>query len=194
MRCRGVGENDARGRLLVLDELCGEDMGINGFLEDMLIPHLMSIYPEWWEKKDDLIMCFGDPAGKQGAQTDERSCFDEVKDAKLKIRAGKSNAWLPRRGSVAWFLSKLSGGHPMFLMDPCCTILRKGFNGGYKYRRIQVVGEERYADEPNKNSYSHPHDALQYVAMESGGRQATKEKGKKITIGSYGILDREMGI
>lgn len=67
----------------------------------------------------------------------------------------------------------------MFLLDPCCTTLRKGFNGGYKYRRLQVTGEERYTEEPAKNRYSHPHDALQYVAMESGGIQAIQESGRR---------------
>lgn len=171
-----ITQNDARGRLLILDELCGEDMGISAFLEDILVPQLMNIYPEWWAKRDDLIECYGDPAGAQRAQTDEKSCFDEVKAAKLKIRPAKSNAWLPRRGAVAWFLSKLAGGQPMLLIDPCCSVLRKGFNGGYKYRRIQVIGEERFTEVAMKNGYSHPHDALQYVAMESGGLQATKEK------------------
>jgi hypothetical protein len=174
-----IAQNDARGRLLVIDELCGEDMGISGFLEDVLIPQLMMVYPEWWAKKETMIQCFADPAGVQRAQTDEKSCFDEVKAVKLNIRAAKSNAWLPRRGSVAWFLSKLSGGQPMFIIDPCCKLLRKGFNGGYKYRRIQVVGEERYTEEAMKNSYSHPHDALQYVAMESGGLQSMKSKETK---------------
>jgi len=190
-----ITQNDARGRFLVLDELCGEDMGISGFLEDVLIPQLMKVYPDWWAKKDTMIRVFGDPAGSQRAQTDEKSCFDEVRATGLKIRAAKSNAWLPRRGAVAWFLSKLSSGHPLFLIDPCCKVLRKGFNGGYKYRRIQVVGEERYTEEPMKNSYSHPHDALQYVAMESGGLQATKEKEQPRRHGAdYAPRDTGLGL
>lgn len=190
-----ITQNDVRGRLLIIDELCGEDMGISGFLEDVLIPQLMKVYPEWWAKKDTLIRVFGDPAGAQRAQTDEKSCFDEVKATGLKIRPAKSNAWLPRRGSVAWFLSKLSAGKPLFLIDPVCKALRKGFNGGYKYRRIQVIGEERYTEEPMKNSYSHPHDALQYVAMESGGLQATKEKpGPRRHGASYAPKDRGIGL
>ena len=176
-----ITQTDARGRLLVLDELCGEDMGIRQFLEDVLIPYLMECYPVSWEKREELIVCIGDPAGAQKAQTDERSCFEEVKAKGLKIRPGKSNAWLPRRGAVAWFLSKLNGGQPAFLMDTSCKLLRKGFNGGYKYRRIQVVGEERYTEEPVKNKYSHPHDALQYAAMESGGIQAL-QAGKRPSI------------
>jgi hypothetical protein len=167
-----ITQTDAKGRLLVLDELCGDDMGIRQFLEDVLIPHLVAVYPEHWKKKDELVLCIGDPAGEQKAQTDERSCYDEVRAKKLKIRAAKSNAWLPRRGAVAWYLSKLTGGQAMFLLDPCCGVTRKGFNGGYKYRRLKVAGEDRYTDEPHKNRYSHPHDALQYAAMETGGIQA----------------------
>jgi hypothetical protein len=37
--------------------------------------------------------------------------------------------------------------------------------GRYQYRRIGVAGiAERYHDAPDKNEYSHPHDAQQYVA------------------------------
>jgi hypothetical protein len=165
------------GRFLVIDELCGDEagIGIRQFLEDALIPHLMEVYPQHWAKKDSMIILIADPAGNQRVQTDAKSCFEEVKAKKLAIRAAKSNAWLPRRGAVAWFLSKLTGGKPMFVIDPeACPNLRKGFNGGYKYRRIQVVGQERYTDTPEKNRYSHPHDALQYVAMETGGIQAIK--------------------
>lgn len=188
-----ITQTDARGRLLVLDELCGEDMGIKQFLEDVLIPHLIAVYPEHWAKKDELILCIGDPAGTQKAQTDEKSCFQEVKAKKLKIRSAKTNAYLPRRSAVVWYLSKLTGGQPALLLDPCCTVLRKGFNGGYKYRRIQVTGEERYTDEPMKNKYSHPHDALQYTALESGGSQATHQPRREGRVPDFGVLDREAG-
>lgn len=176
-----ITQTNVRGRLLVHDELCGTDIGIRAFVREVVIPHLMTHYPEWWERKQDLIECYGDPAGAQRAQTDERSCFMEVNEAGLSIRPGRTNAFLPRRDAVAWFLSRLADGQPTFLLNPKCTSLRKGFNGGYKYRRIQVTGEERYTEEPAKNAYSHIADALQYVAMESGGLQAlqTEENAKK---------------
>lgn len=177
-----ITQFDARGRLLLIDELCGEDMGIRQFLEDVLVPQLTSVYADWWALKDGpkkdgrdrMIVVVGDPAGKQKAQTDEKTCFQEVKAAGLHIEAAETNAYVPRRSAVAWFLSKLIGGQPALLLDPVCTVLRKGFNGGYKYRRIQVTGDERYTDEPVKNAYSHPHDALQYVALRHGGSQAIK--------------------
>jgi hypothetical protein len=174
-----ITQVDSRGRFLVLDEVCGTDMDERAFLEDLLIPFLMREYPQHWAKKDKLILQVADPAGAQRAQSDSRSCFDESKAKGLKIRPAKSNDWLPRRGAVAWYLSKLSGGQPMFLIDPYCTVSRKGFNGAYKYRRIQVTGEERYTEEPVKNAASHPHDAIQYAAMESGGIQAIRAKDRE---------------
>jgi hypothetical protein len=191
-----ISQVDARGRFLGLDELCGEDMGFRQFLEDVLIPYLVTNYPVHWAKKDDMILLIGDPAGDQRAQSDEKSCFQEAKHKGLKIRAAKSNAWLPRRGAVAWYLSKLASGQPMFLLDQSCQVLRKGFNGGYKYRRIQVTGEERYTEEPMKNKYSHPHDALQYVAMESGGIQALMQDSQKPMqrLPAYQPSDFSMGV
>lgn len=177
-----ICQKDAWGKLLVLDELCGEDMDFRQFLQDILIPQLTNVYPEWWANKDELIRCIGDPAGEQKSQADAKTCFEEAKAAGLKIKAAVTNSFLPRRGAVAWFMSKLSVGKPMLVLDPCCHLLRKGFNGGYKYRRVQVTGEERYTDEPVKNRFSHPHDALQYIALEYGGVQAMKKgelKAKK---------------
>jgi hypothetical protein len=48
--------------------------------------------------------------------------------------------------------------------------LRKGFRGRYQHKRIKIVGSaERYHDAPDKNEFSHPHDALQYVATKVFG-------------------------
>jgi hypothetical protein len=68
-----------------------------------------------------------------------------------------------RKMAVDEFLCKLVDGQPAFILSPNCTMLRKGFNGGY--RRKKVPGMEEYYDEPEKNVYSHYHDALQYLSM-----------------------------
>lgn len=39
----------------------------------------------------------------------------------------------------------------------------QGFKGGYRLVKVQQVGEARFKDEPEKNIYSHIHDALQYL-------------------------------
>lgn len=163
-----ITQNDARGRLLVLDEVVGADMGFRQFLENALIPYLLANYQAWWAKKDEMILLVGDPAGDKRADSDEKTCFQEARAKHLKIRAAKSNSLAPRVGSVEWFLSKLTGGQPAFLLDSDCKVLRKGFNGGYKYRRIQVTGQERYTEEPDKNQYSHCFVAGTMVATPNG--------------------------
>lgn len=75
---------------------------------------------------------------------------------------------MPRREAVAGALSRLIEGTPALMISPACKVLRKGFQGGYHYRRLKVSGNERYHDEPNKNEFSHVHDALQY-ALSGGG-------------------------
>lgn len=58
---------------------------------------------------------------------------------------------------------RLNGG---FLLSPRCKILRGGFNSGYKLKKANP--KDGAAPEHNrivKNRYSHPHDALQYLAM-----------------------------
>jgi hypothetical protein len=48
-------------------------------------------------------------------------------------------------------------------------MIRKGKIGGYQYKRVQVSGEDRYRDKPDKNKYSHPADAEQYMALGFAG-------------------------
>jgi len=63
-------------------------------------------------------------------------------------------------------------GKPRFLISPKARMIRKGLQGGFCYRRIQVSGE-KYTDEPDKNEYSHPVEALEYALQGEGeGRQA----------------------
>ena len=35
----------------------------------------------------------------------------------------------------------------------------------YAYRQLNISGEEKYTESPDKNRYSHPHDANQYLCL-----------------------------
>ena len=105
----------------------------------------------------------------QRAQTDERTCLEVIRSVTgLPAHAAPTNSFLPRREAVAGALGRLIEGVPGLQISPACKVLRKGFAGGYHYRRLKVAGDERYHDEPNKNGFSHVHDALQY-ALSGGG-------------------------
>ena len=72
-------------------------------------------------------------------------------------------------------------GKPALLISPKCKVTRKGLAGGYHYRRIQVPGEERYHNKPEKNRYSHPVEAGQYAMLGAGEGKTlieTTEKAK----------------
>lgn len=155
-----AGQMDAKGRMLVLKEWCGFDGGIRQFFSEVVLPDINLLW------KGFRFESVGDPAGRARAQTDERSCMEELASLGMACEPALTNDFLPRRDSVAFFLTRMSGGGPGFLLDPSCSTLRKGFNGGYRYDRLQISGSSaRYKDRPVKDKFSHPHDALQYLGM-----------------------------
>ena len=149
-----------RGRFVVLDELVAERMGLQQFIDLVVKPFLSVRY-----KAYRIGLSYGDPAGNSSADTDERSCMQILCDKGISTQAAPSNAPVNRLGAVRHFLTQLIDGEPAFLLSTGARVLRKGFNGGYKYERLQVSGDERFRDAPAKNRFSHPHDALQYAAM-----------------------------
>jgi len=182
-----ISQVSKRGQWRILDELVSEDMGIRQFSTAVVKPFLANVYPGL------SIESVADPAGNQRAQTDEKTCYDELSAADLKTRPAWTNEFTARREAVAGFLTRLVDGEPAFLLSPSCKTLRKGFNGGYRYRRLQVSGEDRYTDSPEKNGYSHPHDALQYAGLHIAGPVMAKKKAPSITVQPYAPIDPSTG-
>jgi len=143
------------GRWIIIDELNADDMGIQRF-GDNVIQWCGREYPGF--SFEDI----GDPAGESKSQTDERTCFEILRAMGINISGGDQDPYI-RIESVRKPLSQMVDGKPAFAIHPRCKVLRKGFMGRYRYRRLQVSAE-RYDTKPEKNEYSHPHDALQYIA------------------------------
>jgi hypothetical protein len=120
---------------------------------------------------------YGDPSGDYRAQTDERTPFQMLRQAGIKAIPAPSNDIALRIEAVDSVLNKMADGKPCLLVDQRCLNLKKGFNGGYHYRRMQTAGD-RYDEKPFKNRYSHIHDALQYMFM-GAGEGRTILHGKK---------------
>lgn len=79
----------------------------------------------------------------------------------------KTNDPKKRIGAVIKLLQTLGeDGLPNLVLNPNCTMLIKGFTGGYQYP--DRVTQSRKLDQPVKNLFSHIHDALQYVALRVG--------------------------
>lgn len=149
-----------RGRWLILQEIVAFDMGIVRFSE-ILREELVTKFAGC------EAMIFGDPSGDFRAQTDESTPFQILRGAGMKAIPAPSNDVALRIESVSAPLQRMVDGKSGLLIDPRCRELIKGFEGGYGYRRMQVSGE-RYDDKPEKNRFSHIHDACQYMMLGAG--------------------------
>jgi hypothetical protein len=148
-----------KGQLLILDELVSEDMGIRQFYSEVVRPFIIQKYSRC------RLEAVGDPAGNIRAQTDEKTCMQELLSLGLICEPAPTNEFLARRESVAFFLQRMSSSGPGFVLGPDCKMLRKGFNGGYRYERIRSSGTTKFKDRPVKDKFSHVHDALQYGCL-----------------------------
>jgi len=153
------GQMSLRGTLNTIDELVSEGMGIRQFIESIVKPHIARHY-----KKADLFWV-GDPSGNRRMDTDENTVFKELLDLGIECEPANTNNPEIRWEAVRWFLEQMRDGKPAFQLHPRCGTLRRGFNGGYQLRRMQIVGQTKYSEKADKNKFSHDHDALQYLAM-----------------------------
>jgi hypothetical protein len=124
---------------------------------------------------------WGDPAGSQRGQATDKTPFMVFREHgmivepapnpqnQLTIRHEAVNAVLMRRS--------LEGKRPSaLLVSPRCVTYITGMSGGYFMRRIRVSGE-RYADQPEKNQYSHICEAGENMLLGGG-------EGRAVTMGS----------
>lgn len=155
------GQKTVSGQWRWIDELVTEDMGTVRFAE-VLGPILRNRY------KDYDFEIYGDPAGDERAQTDEQTPFSILTAREIPASRAPSNDPVIRREAVAMALNRMIDGEPGLLISPKCKVTRKGMAGGFAYRRMQIAGEERYHDKPNKNKYSHPCEAGQYMMLGAG--------------------------
>lgn len=154
-----AGQLSPHGQLRIIHEWTSEDMGIREFARDVVMPDLQNTFSGL------RIISVGDPAGNQRSQTEQKSCMDILAEEGIATEQAPTNEVIARLDSVRFYMKAMDReGNPGFIIDPDnCKTLRRGFNGGYKYERVQITGEERFKDQPAKNKFSHPHDALQYL-------------------------------
>jgi hypothetical protein len=146
----------------VIDEFVSESMGATRIAQHV-VGELKRRYP------GATYRGWGDPAGTQRSQVDERTPYDVVQSAGLPIDPAHTNDFVLRREAVANALTRLTmTGVPSLVVSPKCRQLRKAMSGAYCFRRLQVTGSDRYRDAPDKNEYSHIAEALQYGMVGEG--------------------------
>lgn len=172
--CAIFGQKTDMGGWNILRELITEDMDIETFA-DILHQDITEYCP------DNEIFFYGDPAGTHRVDTDSKTAFGVLRIKGIHAKPAPGNNKLNTRlQSVKRVLNRNAMGRPAFQLDKRCKIIRRGFNGGYKFKALQVSGDDRIALEPDKNQFSHPHDGLQYLLMGGGEFSEMKGRNRKI--------------
>lgn len=152
------------GQIRCLKEFVTNDLGVREMFERFVIPYLRKNFMGY---KYKLVR---DPAGR-------RSEVEILEEIGFRSEAAPTNDLLPRLDCVKWHLGKLVSGIPALLVDrEGCPTLREGFLGGYNYKKVNILSDEKFRDEPDKNFYSHIHDCLQYGALYSRGLDVQEQE------------------
>ena len=169
-----IGQITASGQFQCIDELVTEDMGAVNFGK-LLHEKLNRDYCGC------QLEIYADPAGEQRAQTDEITPFQILWNQQVEAWPTYTNDFTIRREAVADYMQRLDfNGKPAFIIGPKAKMLRKAMAGGYKYKRMQVSGQQRFQDKPDEGRYSHVADACQYLFLGSvGGDRVIGGYGKK---------------
>lgn len=155
-----INQVDPRGRMITYAALPSE-MGVVRFISDVLKPALaiprFAGFP---------VIIVGDPAGQSRVQTNESTCFDELRKAGYKAIPASTNLIVPRVAAVETLLAGQVDGGPRRLICPTAKALIVAYRGGYRYK-IKTNGETE--DTPHKNIHSHIADADQYACLHADG-------------------------
>lgn len=163
-----IGSRTPTGAWRVRHEIVTERMGATE-LARTLAQFLAERYPD--RAKWKIASITGDPAG-EGGGNDDQTVFEILRANGIAGEPAHTNNFAVRRDAVGQAMSRLIDGAPGFLLHPDCRTLRKACGGGYRFKRVAVAGEERYRDAPDKNSFSHVAEAMQYMML--GGGAATE--------------------
>ena len=168
------------GQLRIIKEFVTEWMGVQELAETIVIPYLHANF------KNSVIISRCDPSGSSGMATNTISCIQVLCNLGVTTAGAVTNAIVPRIEAVNWFLNRMSGGQPAIIISRIgCPNLRKGFLGKYCYKRLRVLGEDKYRDMPDKtHPFSDIHDCLQYISLYYNDQRARQDE-KPFNIREY---------
>ncbi len=162
-----------RGDWFLQREFIGRDVSAVEFAP-ALKSYLAQQYPGY------SFTFWGDPAGQQRGQATDKTPFEVFNEHGMFVRPAPNpqNQRTVRYEAVNGVMMRrsMSGRPSCMLVDPRCTTYITGMSGGYFLRRLRVSGD-RYAEEPEKNQYSHICEAGENLLLGGG-------EGKAVTMGN----------
>ena len=157
--CSVICQPDHRGRLLVLEEVLAEDIGLETHVTRSLKP---ALYAERYS--GHLFAAVGDPAGVAKGNFLEEDSFDVLRRLGIPAFPAPTNAIESRLAAVEQLLFQQRDGGPAIVIDRSkCPMLVRALNGAYRYARNQAGLTKPL---PEKlHPASDLADALQYVCL-----------------------------
>ena len=149
---------------MIVHELVGRDMGADKFAP-LLRNELAQKFPGMRFK------IWGDPSGDYPGQNDDNVPFRIFRKHRLPVMEAPSILFSVRLQAMEAAFTRMVEGKPAVIISPTCTTLIAALDGGWHYRRLKVAGE-RYTEEPEKDEYSDPADALGYLLLGGGEGRA----------------------
>jgi len=159
------------GQVRIIAEVWSDDADTKRFARDHVKPFLQQHFPN-----ARVGFSLADPAGNTRQEGEGKSSIGILNDKHLAdsenpLNLGFTTRPAPhgndptlRRAAVNSFLLSMRSGKGCFVVDKTCKRIVKGFQGGYHYKKIQSK-DGGWGEKPNKNHFSHIHDALQYLCQ-----------------------------
>lgn len=185
-----IGQRTASGQWRIRQELVTEDTGVIRFANEL--KKFLGDHFQGWP----IRSITGDPSGdqRQAGDNEERTVFQLLAANDIDSVPAYTNDFSVRTEAFAAPMRRLIDGQPGMLIHPDCKVTRKGLQGGYAFKRLKVSGDERYRDVPDKNKFSHPCEAGQYMVMGAGEGHALTAKTSTKLADSIAAYRLAMGI
>lgn len=164
------------GQSRVLDECQGEqNMGARRFgklLADMLNDRFPYHKPEQIRGRVDPSATYG--ADKEG---DEKNWLEIVSEVSgIRIDPAPTNSIDYRREALKKPLMELIDGQPAILISPRCKKLRQALNSGFRYKKLNVSGAERFSEDVEKNEFADMAEAAEYAMLDADSYAGIAER------------------
>lgn len=163
------------GRLIVLDTLVGENMGMRQLVRGLVKPLLSARYAKVKSWLDT-----GDPAAVTRDQSNTETSPAKVIETELgtKYIPGVTD-WETRRQAIKDVLTSM----PLLLLSRHERVLHEALRGGWKYQK--TTDGRTVKDAPVKNIHSHPADAISQGLPVALGKKGRSDDRPIVVRGGY---------
>lgn len=158
--CSLIAQGDHKGRLLILEEVLAEDIGLELHVTRALKPVL------WSERyMGKMMACVGDPSGVAKSSHYEETSFDLLQRLGIPAFPAVTNDIEARIRAVEQLLLQQRDGGPAIVIDGGrCPKLVRALSGAYKFGKAKTTGETKPLPE-KLHPWSDLADALQYICL-----------------------------